>query len=123
MRKFFDAVTVSGWVRAGVLVLAQFFVSPASAALTINSPTDINTQVLCPIAAYMFWILIGLSVIMVIYSAFMYLTSQGETEKVSKATHTITYAAVAIVVALLARGFPALVASIVGATLPPGSCT
>ena len=70
----------------------------------------------------MFWILITLSTIIVLYAAFMYMTSQGDEAKVSTATKTITYAAVAIVVALLAKGFPVIVASIVGADLSGKGC-
>jgi hypothetical protein len=122
MKNFFNAVTVSGWARAAVAACVQFFAFPAYAALTINNPDDINKSILCPIAGYMFWILITLSTIMVLYAAFMYMTSQGDETKVSTATKTITYAAVAIVVALLAKGFPMLVASIVGADLSGKGC-
>lgn len=103
------------FARAAAVVMVQFFASPVYAVLTIDKPEDINKNILCPIAGYMFWILVALSTIMVLYAAFMYMTSQGDAEKVSKATKTITYAAVAIVVALLAKGFPMLIASIVGA--------
>ncbi|OGY99723.1 MAG: hypothetical protein A2945_01850 [Candidatus Liptonbacteria bacterium RIFCSPLOWO2_01_FULL_52_25] len=114
MKQIFEQFTFSRLARA-VAIAAQIAVPfVAGAALNINTPEDINKQILCPIAAYMFWILIALSTVMVLYAAFMYLSSQGDAEKVGKATKTITYAAVAIVVALLAKGFPALISSIVG---------
>jgi hypothetical protein len=59
----------------------------------------------------MFWILISLSVIMIMWAAYLYVTAGDDTEKVKRATKTITYAAVAIVVALLAEGFPVLISS------------
>ena len=74
--------------------------------------------IICKVAEYMFWILIGLSVVFVLIAAYKYLTSSGDEQKVSSATKTITFAAVAIVVALLALGFPPLIGSIVGSTEP-----
>jgi hypothetical protein len=61
---------------------------------------------------WMFDILLTLSVIMVMWAAYVYLTAGDDTEKVHKATKTLTYAAVAILVALLAKGFPNIIASI-----------
>jgi uncharacterized membrane protein YidH (DUF202 family) len=64
----------------------------------------------------MFFILIGLAVIMVLWAAYLYVIAQEDTEKTNKARRTLTYAAVAIIVALLAKGFPMVVASIFGGT-------
>lgn len=66
-------------------------------------------NVLCQIAVWMFWILIALSIVYVLVAAYKYLTSSGDSEKVSSAGKTIIYAAVAIVVALIAKGFPLIV--------------
>ena len=46
------------------------------------------------------------------WAAFTYLTAEDDTEKVHRATKTLTFAAVAIVVALVAKGFPYLIMSI-----------
>ncbi|MDP2598448.1 MAG: hypothetical protein Q8P49_01310 [Candidatus Liptonbacteria bacterium] len=105
------------------VIAAEFlfpFVAPSAYAqsnINIQQPQDIGTQILCPIAAAMFWILISVSTIMVLYAAFMYVTARGEPEKVSKAHKTIAYSAVAIVVALIAKAFPSIIASILGQTL------
>jgi uncharacterized membrane protein len=64
----------------------------------------------------MFYFLIILSVIMIVVAAYLYLTSNGDPEKVGKATKSVTYAAVGIAVGLLAKAIPVLIASIVGAS-------
>ena len=102
------------------LVSAIGFALPAYAAIptypTISfTPEDIRTS-MCSIVDWMFYGLIVLSVIMVLISAFYFVTAGDDTEKVSKARKTITYAAIAIVVALIAKGFPALIASFIGAS-------
>jgi len=61
---------------------------------------------------WMFWVLMAVSVIMVMWAAYTYLTAGDDTEQVHRATKTLTYAAVAILVALIAKGFPYLVATI-----------
>ncbi len=101
--------------------LAQvFYVSDAHAAWPPVDAKD-AVKILCKVGTYMFWILIALSTVMVLAAAFMYLTAGENAEKVGKAHKTIAYAAVAIIVALLAKGFPALIAGVIGGTLPPGS--
>lgn len=97
----------------------SFVASRASAATTLNiqQPQDIGTQILCPIAAAMFWVLISVATIMVLWAAFIYVTARGEAEKVTKAHKTIAYSAVAIIVALVAKAFPSIIASILGQTV------
>jgi len=52
------------------------------------------------------------SVIMVLYAAFMYVTAGDDTEKTSTARRTLTYAAVGIAVALISTALPDIVGSI-----------
>jgi hypothetical protein len=61
-----------------------------------------------------FTILIALSVVFVLYAAFLYLTAGGEQEKVKKANYIILYAAISIAIAVLAKAVPGIVASILG---------
>ena len=70
----------------------------------------------CVAALYAFWILVVLTTILVIWAAYLYLVSGGDAEKVSKATKTLTWAAVAVAVALIARNFANIVATIFGVT-------
>ena len=87
-----------------------------------SSVTEIVDRVICPIALWMFNILLVLAVIFVVWAAYLYLTSGGDSEKVTKATKTLTYTAVAVIVALVARAFPFVVASAFGADLRGAGC-
>ncbi len=106
------------WLAPAALFGAlQFFAPIGYAAININGPQDVNSQILCPIAGYMFAILIGVCTIMILVAAFIYATAGGDEQKVGKATKTITYAAVGVVVALVAKAFPNIVASMLGQTV------
>jgi uncharacterized protein YacL len=78
----------------------------------VDNATNLNTGLFCPIINAMFWVLISLAIIMVMWAAYNYLIAGDDTEKVHRATKTLTFAAVAVVVALLAKGFPDIVSSI-----------
>jgi hypothetical protein len=87
---------------------------PPSGPPTSGVPTDIN-GVLClvnNIFAYLFYALILATIFFVIMAAFDYLASAGDPEKVKVANKQLLYAAIAIVVGILAKVFPGIVASI-----------
>lgn len=79
-----------------------------------NGATDINNKILCPIANAMFWVLITISTIMVLYGGFLYITGGTNPERVSKAHKTLIYAAVGIIVALVAGALPTVIANLFG---------
>ncbi len=95
---------------------------PSPPALTTNV-TNLNTSLFCPIINAMFGILIFVAVIMILWAAYLYLTAGDDTERVHRATKTMTYAAVAVVVAILAEGFPTLVGSLFTQSSGWVSCT
>jgi hypothetical protein len=66
---------------------------------------------LCGLVLWFFWGLIVLSVVMFLVGGYRYVTSGGDSEKVSSANKTLLYAAVAVVVALVAAGMPYIVNS------------
>ncbi|HEX4104176.1 MAG TPA: hypothetical protein VHZ04_01710 [Candidatus Paceibacterota bacterium] len=72
------------------------------------------TGLFCSALDWIFWILIVLAVIMFLIGGYRYVTSGGEAEKVSKANRTLLYAAIAVVVGLVAAGVPSIVGSFVG---------
>jgi len=76
--------------------------------------TSLNAvgQSLCNITNWLFYFLIILAVIFIIVAAFKYLTAAGEPEKVKSASHTLLYAAIAIVVGILAKAVPSLIGSV-----------
>lgn len=83
---------------------------------TIQSYGDVESLLLT-VANWIFGILILLAVVFVLVAAFRYLTAAGDPEKVKSASNTLIYAAIAVAVALLARGIPALVGSFFGTTV------
>lgn len=63
---------------------------------------------------WIFYIIMTVVMVMILAGAFMFLTSSGDAAKTSKATKTITFAIVGMVIALLARAIPVAVRHIVG---------
>jgi len=98
----------------------------AANATTLNSPVNSANGiqgVLCNFIGWFIWVVIIVSVIMVVYAAYTYATAGDDTEKVATGRKTITYAAVGILVALIAAGVPSIVNSLfVSSTLPTISC-
>lgn len=98
-----------------VALIAQFipFVAMAQ-TLPQSGVTDFPgiISLICRLAGYAFTILVVLSIVFVIYAAYLYLTAAGDPEKVKKANATILYAAIAIVVAILAKALPGIVGSL-----------
>lgn len=93
--------------------------APSSLPTIGTTPTGL-IGILCGLANWMFTFLVVLAVIFVIYAAFKYLTAGGEPENVGKASSMLIYAAVAIAVAILAKGFPLLIGNLMGAGFSAG---
>ena len=83
---------------------------PPSPITGYNSVVAILTR----ITNWLFGILILLAVIFFVLAAYKYLTSAGDPAKVKEATNTLVYGTIAVVVALVARGIPFIVASFIG---------
>ena len=66
------------------------------------------------ITKWLFWILMAVSVIMIILGAFIFMTSQGNPDKAKSGKNIIIYAVIGVVLALLAKFFPALARFFVG---------
>jgi hypothetical protein len=109
------------------LVAAQ--APPAPGGITLPSTlTNISqiagngTSIICVSINWIFWFLIVLTIIFVLIAAFGYLTAAGDPEKVKTAGQRLLYAAVAIVVALIAKGLPLIVSSFIGGGFSGGVC-
>ncbi|MDR3378603.1 MAG: hypothetical protein P4M10_07955 [Verrucomicrobiae bacterium] len=115
MRKLKLWMTQTPIVSVFTVLAMKVSLSVANAATTPSSGVH-DTQdlgaVLCNIIAFMFWILIVVSIIMILLAAFQYVTAGDDTEKTTKARKILTYAAVGIAVALLAEGFPQIIGGI-----------
>lgn len=68
----------------------------------------------CTIINWLFYLLIIAAIVFVLVAAFKYLTAAGDPEKVKSAGATLLYAAIAVVIALVAKGLPFFVASFLG---------
>ncbi|MGD1003731.1 MAG: hypothetical protein ABR884_04135 [Minisyncoccia bacterium] len=118
IRTWFETSSFSKMALGGFLSLAFGLVAHAATAgvqpLPGQSITNVSgvTAVICSFLAYFFWIVLVVSVIMVLYAAFMYVTAGDDTEKTSTARRTLTYAAVGIAVALISTALPDIVGSI-----------
>ena len=99
---------------AGVVMLlpmlALAFNSGSQPSGTLGSIDSIITNILNII-----WpAFIGLSVIMIIISGFLFITSGGDPEKVGKARTAMLWAVVGIVVAIVAYSVPFIVKTAIG---------
>ena len=85
----------------------------------INSVTDLTgpAGIFCIIVNWLFYLLLVAAVIFVLVAAFKYLTSSGDGEGVKAAGGILLYAAIAVIVALLAKGIPIIASTFVGGTL------
>lgn len=92
MKRFFTGV-----------VLIAVNALPLVALAAIDTPAKVITAVE-GVRDWLFGLLLVLAVVFIIWAAFMFLTSGGDTEKVGKAKQQILYAVVAIVVAFASRG-------------------
>jgi len=93
-------------------ITSFLFASPAFAQTPIITNTaGVHTQ-LCNLFGWMFWILISVSVIMIMWAAYLFVTAKDDEEQVSEAKKSMFYAALGIVAGLLARAFPLVIASI-----------
>ena len=111
----------TGVLSAAFGIGISLYATVAGAQQTQTLPTNLIstpqavTAIFCNILLWMFWGLIVLGIAMFLVGGYTYATSAGDTEKVSKATKTLTYAAIALVVGLIARGIPTLIGSFIGA--------
>ena len=115
-------------MRTGAKIAAlPSLVAPFFALAQINDlpQSNINSigglqSLICRIAGFVFGFLIILAIVYVLVAAFRYLTAGGDPEKITKANHTLIYAAVAVAVAVLARAVPLIAGNLVGGNLGQG---
>jgi len=105
------------------MLAIPFVVMAIGAAPT--APVKTIEGVICIINTavnWLFFLLIALVVIFIILAAFKYLTAAGDPEKVKSANHTLIYAVVAIVVAIIAKALPYLVGTLFGIAFTAAGC-
>ncbi len=97
--------------------MAVFFNQLASIfqnALEIPSPLKCNTFEECVglLAQFVYLISIPIASIMILYSAFLFMTSAGNEEKVKKAKRALTWALVGVGIIVIGAGFITLIKDI-----------
>lgn len=112
MNKFLKVSWIAAAASAVLPVLASAQSLPPPPATDIGGVWTL----VCRIFGYLFYALILATIFFVIMAAFKYLTAAGDPEKVKAANHQLLFAAVAIVVGILARVLPGIAASLVGVT-------
>ncbi len=118
------------WGAPVVALAVPLFASAQITQPPIAAPSNISNigqftssaGVICTIINWIFWFLIVLTIVFVLVAAFKYLTAAGEPEKVKSAGNTLLYAAIAVVVALVAKGLPLIVSSFIGGGLSGIGC-
>ena len=104
-------------------LLVALFASVTIPALAQTTPTPVLTNTagvhtqICNVFTWMFWILISVSVIMVMWAAYLFVTAKDDAEQVTEAKKSLLYAAFGILAGLIARGFPVLVGSVFGQSI------
>lgn len=100
-------------ISPALIALSVAMALPALAQATpvITNTAGVHSQI-CNVFNVMFGILISVSIIMILWSAYLYVTGKDDAEQITEAKKAMFYAALGIIAALLARGFPLMVASI-----------
>lgn len=97
----------------GILAFSALVTNAAAPDIGVRDVGSLRTK-LCNVFNAGFDILLVIAAIMVLVGAYVYLTAGGDAEKVKTATKILTYTAVAIVVALLAKAFPWIITNLFG---------
>lgn len=107
----------------GAVAHAQMPQPPVAAPSPFTNINQLlNSNLACTIINWIFWFVIVFSVIFTLVAAFRYLTAAGDPERVRNAGATLIYVVVAIIVALLAKGFPLIISSFLGGGLTGIGC-
>lgn len=95
--------------------MIEFFINEVRAATpsSIDTPEDI-VKLVGDLSGWMWRIFLIVAVIMILYSAYLFLFAGGNSETLDKAKKQLKYAVIAIIVALLAGGAVKLIQSILG---------
>ena len=120
MKKYITSLTGLGALALARVALAAPQGPPVPMPEgALQTTTDVSGLLIVAVD-WIFWALIVFAVAMFLIGGYYYVTSGGEAEKVSKANKTLLYAALAVVVALVAAGIPFVVVSFIGSPLGRG---
>lgn len=106
---------------SSLLVTYPAFALETAPTNILSSPDQVVGD-FCAALNWLFWGLIVLSVAMFLVGGYRYVTSGGEAERVSSANRTLLYAAIGVVVALVAAGTPSLINNFLTGGSLTGAC-
>jgi len=115
-------------LKTKIALIASSVLMPAvSLAQTVTNPitnppiTDVGGIIakLSSVASLFFTIIISLSILLLLYAAFLYLDARGDETKVGEAKNVVIYSVWGIGIAILAAGIPRIIASFLGITIAP----
>lgn len=110
MKKIGFMIAFAGLLGVSILAAASLLMSDASAQVTsgINAATTGEMRgksvdnTVGSIVNVLLWVVGILAVTMIVWSGFKYITSAGDTSKVTSAKSTLIYAVVGLIIAILA---------------------
>jgi len=105
MKKIITGLILTGFLALPVIGLAQ-----GTAPIV---PTDSSAvfQTASTVVNWAFWILLFAAAIVIIVSAYTFLTAAGDPDKTKTARNLVLYAVIAVIVGFLAKAVISLVAS------------
>lgn len=110
------------FIGLAVVLLSQGFIFVLCDVLSASCPplsgpvmsaADI-VNLICRIAGFLFTFAFVFSLLMLLFSAFTFMTAGGDAEKVTQARKTFLYAVVGLVVALSAKGLVLVIGALAG---------
>lgn len=101
-----------------IAIITALAITAPSLALAERLPEDINdvVKVFENITNWLFTGLLLISVAMLVFAGYKYALSGGSEENTTGAKNMIVYAVIGLAVAMLAKGVPSLVKSIISVT-------
>lgn len=115
-KKYVKSLVAGAVLLAPVLVLAQITLPQPSGGVNIGSVGQFST-VLQNLARLIGSLIMAVSVFIILYAGWLFLTAGDNEETHTKAKAYITYGIIGIVVALIAFSIPLLTASLLGGTV------
>jgi len=90
-------------------IMPAFALAQQELPAPIDEPDDFITLV----GRWVFIVFLAIAVVLLVYAAFIYLTSAGDVRKLTSAKSTMVYAVVAIIIALLAFGVISVITDVI----------
>lgn len=122
MLRIIAGIIITAGIALPALASAAFPTKPPESFVSSEGIEGVG-KIFTTLGGWFWGILLALAVIFILVAAFNFLTSGGEEEKIKKARSYITYAVVAVAVAILATGIVRLTRYLLGESTPAAQPT